>query len=1113
MITKTVTVLIAAMCSCAVSAQDLVHYSGTTLSNPNFHDGGLAPAIGVHNIQVMRANREHPSEANGMGWTYNHQPMLVYWRGKFYLHYLSDLKDEQVPPSHTLICSSADGYHWSAPRVLFPEYHVPEGYHKEGVPGVAHNLIAVMHQRQGFYTSSEGRLYALGTYGICMNPKDHNNDGNGIGRVIREIKSDGTFGPIYFIYYNHGFGPQNTDFPNYKKGDKHLRKACEEIYANPRMLMGWVEEADRGDSILPLKKEYKAYNDYTLPDGRIVALWKHAVTSISSDGGHTWLTPCNRAAGFVNSNAKIWGQRLSDGTYATVYNPSEYRWPLAISLSADGIDYNTLNLVCGEVPPMRYGGNYKSYGPQYIRGIQEGNQMPPDSDMWLAYSMNKEDIWTVHIPVPVQLKAHAHANDDFSKYKELKDLRQWNIYSPIMAPVSLQGKWLVLRDEDPFDYCRVERVIPETKKLTVDFDIQAEQNNTGELQIEFLDDHGTAASRIDFTPQGEMRAKGGARYGHIINYVPGQTYHISASLSTEKRMLTVYVDGKKKSERMLYAPVSSFSRVAFRTGERRTKPDVDTPADWNGTLPDAGKTDSLAEFRIANFNTCDSDLTSGAAFLNADDYKQYVDYFNSMEEENIVQAIPNSLSWQWMKENVPLFECSDKDFERMWYYRWWTIRKHIEKTPEGYGMTEFLVHRNYADKYNLISSALGHHIHESRWLRNPKYLDGILRTWFHGNNGKPLAKLDKYSSWTPASIWDRFLVDGDTTRLVAMLPEMEWEFNQWNNNIWKPEDAKGKKLPRLYWQYDVRDAMEETISGGRHEKNARPSINSYMFGNAMSVALAADISGDKAKYEKYYEKAKQIKQLSEDYLWNKNAAFFEVMKPDSSSNVREEIGFIPWYFGLPKDNATFASAWLQAADSKGFSAPYGFTTAEQRHPLFRSHGTGKCEWDGAVWPFASSQTLTALANFINDYPVGVKTLGKDWLDSLYFSQMEKYVQSQSHRGKPYIGEYLDETTGYWLKGDQERSRYYNHSTFCDLIITGLIGLRPQAENELVVNPLVPGGKWDYFCLDNVLYHGHNICIVYDKTGMRYHAGKGLQVYVDGKLRASKSTLGRIVTSL
>ncbi len=1109
-----IAVALSVMLPSAAMAQELVHYTGTTLSNPNLHDGGLSPVIGVHNIQVMRANREHPTAANGMGWTYNHQPMLVYWNGKFYMHYLSDEKDEQVPPSRTLLTTSSDGYHWSAPVILFPEYHVPEGYQKEGVPGVAHNLIAVMHQRQGFYTSSEGRLYAMGTYGICMNPKDHNNDGNGIGRVIRELKADGTMGPIYFIYYNHGFGPKNTDYPNWKKGDKHLRKACEEIYANPRMLMGWVEEADRGDNILPLKKEYKAYNDYTLPDGRIVALWKHAVTSISSDGGRTWLEPCDRAVGFVNSNAKIWGQRLSDGSYATIYNPSEFRWPLALSLSEDGLNYTTLNLVCGEVPPMRYGGNYKSYGPQYVRGIQEGNQQPKDSDLWLAYSMNKEDMWITHIPVPVELKAFAHASDDFSRYSKLSDLRMWNLYSPVMAPVALDGKWLKLSDEDPFDYCKVERVIPATKNLVVKFDIEADQNNTGLLQIEFLDDHGTAASRIDLTPAGEMRVKGGARYGHALNYEPGKTYSVEVRLSTAKRMAQVWINGEMKSERMLFAPVESFTRVCFRTGERRTFPTVDTPADWYGILPNAGATDTLAVFRLANFSTANADSLPVSAFLDADKFKPYVDYFNSIDQERVVQAIPNSQAWQWMKTNVPMFECPDKNLERTWYFRWWTLRKHIENTPVGYAMTEFLVNRSYADKYNLISSALGHHIHESRWIRDPKYLDGIINTWYHGNEGKPMAKLLKYSSWTPASIYSRYLVDGRADKLEALLPDMEWEFAQWSDHIWQDSDGKGTALPKLYWQYDVRDAMEETISGGRRVKNARPSINSYMYGNAMAIAQAEQLSGNSVKAKTYFEKANELKQLSQTKLWNPTHNFFEVLKVDSSSNVREEIGFLPWYFNLPDDNATFAKAWLQVADEDGFSAPYGITTAERRHPLFRSHGTGTCEWDGAVWPFASSQTLTAMANLINDYPVGLSSLGgKAWADSVYFSHIVKYVQSQSQRGMPYIGEYLDETTGYWLMGDQERSRYYNHSTFNDLIITGLIGLRPRADNKIVINPLIPDGQWNYFCLDNVPYHGHTITILYDRDGSYYHAGKGLRLYIDGELKASRDVLGKLTTSL
>ncbi|MCH5312047.1 MAG: hypothetical protein J1E57_08865, partial [Prevotella sp.] len=106
--------------------------------------------------------------------------------------------------------------------------------------------------------------------------------------------------------------------------------------------------------------------------------------------------------------------------------------------------------------------------------------------------------------------------------------------------------------------------------------------------------------------------------------------------------------------------------------------------------------------------------------------------------------------------------------------------------------------------------------------------------------------------------------------------------------------------------------------------------------------------------------------------------------------------------------------------------------------------------------------------------------------------------SQHHRGRPYIGEYLDEVTGYWLMGDRERSRYYNHSTFNDLMITGICGFRPQADGTIVVNPLIPENTWDYWCLDGINYQGHTITIVYDKTGNHYNLGKGLVVLKDGK---------------
>jgi hypothetical protein len=98
-----------------LSAQEQVHYTGKTLNNPDYHHGQLSPAMGVHNIQVLRANREFPELADGFGWTYNHAPMLVYWNNRFYLEYLSDSVGEHVPPGQTLLVTSPDGENWGKP--------------------------------------------------------------------------------------------------------------------------------------------------------------------------------------------------------------------------------------------------------------------------------------------------------------------------------------------------------------------------------------------------------------------------------------------------------------------------------------------------------------------------------------------------------------------------------------------------------------------------------------------------------------------------------------------------------------------------------------------------------------------------------------------------------------------------------------------------------------------------------------------------------------------------------------------------------------------------------------------------------------------------------------
>jgi len=1082
-----------------VYSRDTVKYTGKTLVNIEFHHGQLPMALGVHNIQVMRANCELPETADGLGYTYNHAPMLAYWNGRFYLEYLNNEVGEHIPPGQTMLVTSEDGTHWSFPEVVFPTYRIPDGTTKEGQEGVARNLDAVMHQRMGFYVSEDNRLLCLAYYGISFDSHDSPNDGKGIGRVVREIYKDGSFGPIFFIRYNSAWNEENTSYPFYKsRKDKGFVAACDALLANPLMMQQWVEEADRDDPLIPLKKEYKALSYYHLPDGRVVGLWKHALTAISSDEGKTWTQP-SRAPGFVNANAKIWGQKTSDGNYATVYNPSEFRWPLALSVSHDGLHYPNLLLVNGEITTMRYGGNYKSYGPQYVRGILEGNGNPPDGNLWVTYSMNKEDIWVARIPVPVTDEEVHPVKEYFHQMDPGSELNHWNIYSPQWAPVKIENqkeqRWLSLRDKDEFDYAKATRLFPSTDKANVEFIIKAGQADRGVLHIELQDKKNTPAIRLIFDNDGFLKYKSGYRMNNLRPYKAGEEYKIRIVATTSNRFYDVYLNDQKILTRLFFAPVHELDKIVFRTGEVRRFPHGDTPTDQDFDVPQTGYPVPEAAFFIKSLITYGKQQTS--AVLDVNQFKPYVDYFNRMEDENMVQAIPNGEAWEWMKKNIPLFECPQDNFEEMFYYRWWTLRKHIRETPVGMAMTEFLVPRSYADQYNLISCALGHHVYESRWLHNSQYIRENLLVWYRGNDGSPMEKLHKFSSWTADAVYAYYLATKDTGFVVDLLPDLVRDYRQW--------EAERRNPDGMFWQHDVRDGMEEQISGGRHVRNIRPTINSYMYGNARALEEIAMLGGKEKWAERFAAKADSLQALVQENLWNPESHFFETLREEGGlAQVREQIGYIPWYFHLPEQG--YEKAWEQVTDPEGFLAPFGLTTAERRHPDFRTHGCCHCEWDGAVWPFATSQTLTAMATLLNEYEQEAVN------DSVYFDLLETYVESQYYRGRPYIGEYLDETTGYWLKGDQERSRYYNHSTFNDLIITGLVGLRPQADNRLVVNPLIPEDQWDWFCLDKVPYHGKTVTIIWDKTGEKYYKGKGLTVLMDGKKIGNSARLEKMEVS-
>ncbi len=472
----------------------------------------------------------------------------------------------------------------------------------------------------------------------------------------------------------------------------------------------------------------------------------------------------------------------------------------------------------------------------------------------------------------------------------------------------------------------------------------------------------------------------------------------------------------------------------------------------------------------------------------------------------------------WFVRNIPFLEVPEAQIQNVYYYRWQTYKEHLVYTGSIYGWlsTEFLTPVSYGAPYGGVVAAAGHQITEGRWLHDQTYIRDDIDYWLNGPGQFPKPMTDavnadtsdwahEYSFWAASAVWQTFLATGDRDFTTAELPSLVRQYRGWDNHF---NSALG-----LYWQIPVWDATEYTPasyeSSDPYHGGAgyRPTINSYQYGDAWAISSIASLAGDFRTAADYAKFAAGLRRATQAGLWDRNRLFFYHMNRDNNPtdallDTREEEGFVPWMFDLPL--ASDAKAMAQLLAPQGFAAPYGPTTAERQNDRwFNYQAQGCCHWDGPSWPYETSQTLTGVANLLQDYPSQQVVTASDYLNLLH-----GYAATQYKNGAPYVAEAHDADTGEWIYDTPNHSEDYNHSTFNDNVISGLIGLRGRPDDILSVNPLAPA-RWDYFALENAPYHGHNVTVLWDRTGSRYSQGAGLRVYVDGRLSASRRTLGAL----
>jgi hypothetical protein len=475
----------------------------------------------------------------------------------------------------------------------------------------------------------------------------------------------------------------------------------------------------------------------------------------------------------------------------------------------------------------------------------------------------------------------------------------------------------------------------------------------------------------------------------------------------------------------------------------------------------------------------------------------------------------------WYLHNIPFLEIDDPEIEAVYYYRWQVYRSHIREIgPQGTMVTEFLPEVNWGRKpWTDLNDSSSFHLMEGRWLRNPAVINSLIDHLYAGGGNDR-----HFSESVAAASLAATNVTGDQAVLQRNFDIMRQTYTAWDDHF----DA----TRNLYWIEPIADATEYTISsidasGAGFEthpdpdpaKNGfllgdayRPSINTYQYGNALAIAQIADRLGKPGIAADFRDKAAHLQTATLSQLWNPALTHFTDRYQRSTPYVqagdfirgRELVGYLPWLYELtPKDpaaSAKYTAAWQHILSPNELLGPTGLRTVEPTYPRYmtqyRYEGPRpECQWNGPSWPFQTSQLLTGLANLLDDYPSQTIITPADYLRLLRQYTHQHYL-SPTHLDLQE--DYNPDTAGPIV--GLARSHHYEHSTYIDLILSGLIGIRPRSDDTFEIAPLLPAtnSPIHYFALYDLTYHGHNISIVYDATGHHYTYGKGLTILIDGK---------------
>lgn len=480
---------------------------------------------------------------------------------------------------------------------------------------------------------------------------------------------------------------------------------------------------------------------------------------------------------------------------------------------------------------------------------------------------------------------------------------------------------------------------------------------------------------------------------------------------------------------------------------------------------------------------------------------------------------------RWNVDNVPAFRSMDPALMKQYWHRATSIlRKNLFHAAQGRLADWGVAEGRWTSSWyaNMISYGGGHQVRETRWLRDPQYVHGIVSTWCANEKANGVfpnfIHVDEigdgqYTDWIASTAWDAHLVHPNTDKLRAWAEALKRNVDGWLTTY--DSDNDGLLLVDSHWWTGMewqpsffyftgfdKDKQEQHLE--------RVDLTAYVYGNARNLAEILDAIGDADGARKYGAIADRIRGAVMTAMWDDATQFFYSLEPKTHDKamVKEVVGVYPFYFSMfgQTEGRRYVGAWRSILDPEEFWTTWPVASATKKCAAysqdenFNGKRVGGCMWNGPTWPHANSIVLSAMAATLREHPESPLTA--DHLYELFRSFTMAQFKDQDLE-YPWTGEYYNGDTGVW-RTDQ---RDYNHSTYIDVLIADIAGLRPRNDDVIEVHPLV-SAQMPPFMLDGIRYRGRDISIFWGPEASEETQPdglKGFRVYVDGVLKKHSPT--------